>query len=363
MSVRRAIVDADTSTMNVRAFCAQHGVSTWFFYDLRRRHGAGQAVLEPRSRAPKAVPNRTGNDLEDEIVRARKQLEDAGLDNGPFSIQDRLGDMGLRSPSVATIWRVLSRRGLIEPDPSKKPKRAVRRFVAERANECWQIDATHWHLADGSWVEIINVIDDCSRVLIASVAVTTCTAAGAFAAIAAGAARWGLPERVLSDNGSPFVALRPGLHDLGVATTTSRPYHPQTCGKVERFHQTLKLRLAIRPAETLEELQAELDVFIRIYNYERRHRGIGRRTPNSVWESTPRSGPSDRPVGTPTKVSSSTVTEGRAWVGDNVISVGARHNGAALTALRTGAHIHLFVGGRLVRNITIVDGQKRYPLA
>ena len=137
MSLRRAIVEASLDGLNVRTFCATHGISTWFFYDLRRRYRAeGDAVLEPRARAPQRVPNRTRLEVEDAIVAVRKELVSVGLDCGPATIHYHLaGRLGAQLvPSEATIWRVLSRAGCITPQPEKAPRHAYRSFTAERAN-------------------------------------------------------------------------------------------------------------------------------------------------------------------------------------------------------------------------------------
>jgi transposase InsO family protein len=371
MSVRRAIVDADVSRLNVSEFCRVHRVSTWLFYNLRRRHAAdGDAALEPLSRAPKRVANKIPVAVGDRIVLLRKQLADDGLDNGPATIRFHLQRLDGWSPSEATIWRVLKQRGFINPQPRKAPKHAYRRFVAERANECWQIDATKWWLADGTMIEIINVIDDCTRVLIASIAVPTCTTANSWDALCLGAQRWGWPERVLSDNGLAFRGpadnggLLPALAALGIEDRHSRPYHPQTCGKVERFHQTLKLHLASRdPATTLAELQAELDRFTQRYNHHRPHRAIGRRFPADVWHETPRSGPASHALGIPTTTSTTVVTtDGRISIATRTrISIGAAHAGQTATTVITGNHAHVFIHGRLIRQLTINPNTRDQP--
>jgi transposase InsO family protein len=371
MSVRRAIVDADVSTLNVSEFCRVHGVSTWLFYSLRRRHALqGDVALEPLSRAPKRVANKIPAMVGDRIVLLRKQLADDGLDNGPATIRFHLQRLDGWSPSEATIWRVLKQRGFINPEPRKAPKHAYRRFVAERANECWQIDATKWELADGTTIEIINVIDDCSRVLVASVAVSTCTTANSWDALCAGAQRWGWPERVLSDNGLAFRGpagnggLLPALAALGIEDRHSRPYHPQTCGKVERFHQTLKRYLATRdPAETLAELQADLDWFIERYNHHRPHRAIGRRFPADVWHATPRSGPASHAVGTPTTTSTATVTaDGRISIARLTrVGIGVAYAGQTATTVITGTNAHVFINGRLIRQLTINPNTRDQP--
>ena len=133
MSVRRAIVEVDASTVNVSEFCRLHGVSRWTFYEVRARHAAeGEAALEPRSRAPLRVANRTGADVEDLVVAARKRLADDGLDCGAATIRFHLLAAGVRSPSESTVWRILTRRGFVTPEPRKRPRPPVRRFAADR---------------------------------------------------------------------------------------------------------------------------------------------------------------------------------------------------------------------------------------
>lgn len=369
MSVRRLVVAVDPATLNVTAFCREHGISTWFFWDLRRRYAReGEAVLEPGSRAPHRVANRISAEIEDEIVAVRKELAEAGLDAGPttigFHLRRRLGDELV--PSDSGIWRVLSRRGFITPDPSKAPKHAGRSFEAERANECWQIDDTGWELADGTPVKIVNIIDDRSRVVVASVAGLSCTAAAAFSAFSSGAARWGWPARFLSDNAKAFRhGLADALAQLGITAGHSRPYHPQTCGKVERFHQTLKRYLAAQdPPETLEDLQAQLDTFAELYNHQRPHRSLGRAFPAAVWHATPKAGPTNEPLGTPTTIRdltvqpNGTIDAGRRYQ----ISLGATHAGRRVTVVITGLNAHVFDQGQLIRALTLDPTRRVQPL-
>jgi transposase InsO family protein len=368
MSVRRLIVEVDLEGLNVTQFCREHGVSTWFFYDLRRRFALeGDRALEPRSRAPHRVANRISGEIEDLIVSVRKDLTDRGLDAGPASIWSSLNaDANVATvPSESTIWRVLTARGLIVAEPRKAPKHAGKRFVAERANECWQTDDTGWSLADGTEVKILNVVDDHSRLLVASVAAFSVTGAFALAVFAAAAAILGWPTRFLSDNAKAFRhVLADALGGLGVAATHSRARHPQTNGKVERFHQTLKRWLAKQPAaETLEELQAQLDVFRFIYNHQRPHRSIGRQHPAEIWTTAPKSGPATRPLGTRTHlyqgiVNGGTLRLGSAWR----ISLGAAHNHQRALAIVTGHHCHVFVNGRLARALTLNPDRVDQPL-
>lgn len=366
MSVRRLIVEVEVDGLNVAEFCRQHGVSRWFFYDLRGRFTTeGEEALESRSRIPKTVANRTPVWVEDLIIEHRKELQSKGLDAGPATIAFHLQTRGVEPPSEATIWRVLSRRGFVSPEPSKAPKHANRSFSAERANECWQIDDTPWCLADGTAVEIINLVDDCTRVLTASKAALACNTETAFAAFCDGAHTWGWPARFLSDNAQEFRhGLAAALRPLGIKAGHSRPYHPQTCGKVERLHQTLKKWLAAQPlASTLDELQNQLDQFQNIYNHQRPHRSLGRRFPAQVFAQTPQAGPADRPLGDPTTIHRVKVINGTCSIGQRlIISVGAVHTGQTATIIITGTACHLFIEGNLIRQLTLNPNRRTQPL-
>jgi transposase InsO family protein len=278
---------------SVKEVCESHDISRSWLYELIARYREhGDEGLTPQSKRPRSSPTRVPATIEDEIVALRKELTDLGVDAGAHTIHYHLQRRHRRRrravPSVATIWRVLSRRGFVTPQPQKRPKSSWRRFQAELPNECWQADTTHWALADGTDVEILNVIDDHSRLLVASRAFVTAKAADVVETFHQGASELGFPASMLTDNGAIFTAeTRRGacaieleLLALGVDYKHSRPYHPQTCGKVERFHQTLKRWLAKqRPAATVAGLQAKLDRFRAYYNTVRPHRALGRRTP------------------------------------------------------------------------------------
>jgi transposase InsO family protein len=294
---------------SVKEVCESHGISRSWLYELIGRYREhGEVGLKPQSKRPRSSPTRVPASVEDEIIALRKELTELGVDAGAHTIHYHLQirhqprRQSVPSvPSVATIWRVLSRRGFVTPQPQKRPKSSWRRFQAELPNECWQADVTHWALADGTEVEILNIIDDHSRLLVASRAFGTAKAADVVETFHHGAAELGFPASMLTDNGAIFTAeARNGacameleLLALGVDYKHSRPYHPQTCGKVERFHQTLKKWLAKqRRARTVAGLQAQLDRFRRYYNQVRPHRALGRRTPTQAFaartKATPR---------------------------------------------------------------------------
>src|SRR5438093_831684 len=139
-------------------------VSRQWVHELLRRYDAeGEIGLEPRSRRPRSSPTQTPDALEEQIVELRKALVDQGLDAGAHTIAFHLGQRMDAVPSVATIWRILLRRGFVTPQPQKRPRSSFVRFQAELPNERWQADITHWALADGGDTEVCNVIDDHSR--------------------------------------------------------------------------------------------------------------------------------------------------------------------------------------------------------
>ena len=364
MSLRRAIIEADAASMNVTEFCRSHGVSTWFFWDLRRRHRReGDAVVEPKSRAPHHPAGRTPLEVEEAIVRCRKELGDAGWDCGPASIAFTLRELpGV--PSEATIWRILSQRGLIVASPSKAPKHAGRSWTAERANECWALDDWTWALADGTEVQILDVLDDHSRYAVASTAMPTCTGAASFDVLATAASYLGWPQRFWSDNARAFTAtLAAAVAVLGVAASHTRPYSPRSNGKVERFHQTVRQWLSKQPpAATIEELQAQLDLFRLHYNTRRPHRALSRRVPADVWHHAPKSGPADRALTAPTTVYRSTVHAGGAYAGRYKIAIGTAHNRRPAVTVITGTDGHVFIDGRLIRHLKIDPNRRSQPL-
>jgi len=268
---------------------------------LARYRRDGPAALEPKSHRPGACPHQVDQAVIDAILELRAQLSGTGWDAGPQTILHHLAGRFDKTPSRVTVWRILKRQGLITPEPHKRPKASFVRFEAELPNELWQTDATAWHLADSSKVEVLNLIDDHSRLCLASVAVRTVKAADALQTFYSAVEEYGPPARFLSDNAAVFsgksqcgrVALESELDRLGIQCVRSTPYHPQTCGKVERFHQTLKLFLAKQaPAESLAHLQLQLDAFRTIYNQQRPHRALDGRTPLQAFHARLKASPS-----------------------------------------------------------------------
>lgn len=305
MDMGRYVVEAVVvEGRRVAEVARAHGVHrSWIYKLLARYRQGGFEALEPRSRRPHSSPNQIPAEVEDRIVFIRKTLSDEGLDAGGETILYHLSTKMETPPSLSTIWRVLRRRGFVSPQPKKRPRSAMLRFEADLPNECWQSDFTHWQLQDGTDVEILNFLDDHSRLVICSRVVGSTNAQNVVETFQECGKRYGLPASVLTDNGRVYTTSRYGnkvLFELfcdreGIVHKRSTPYHPQTCGKVERFHQTLKKYLANQPpAIDCQELQQQIDRFVRYYNDHRPHRGIGRQIPRKVYEQKIKARPADQ---------------------------------------------------------------------
>jgi transposase InsO family protein len=358
----------------------QYGVSRrWVITLVQRFLDEGEVGLEPRSRRPKRSPRRLEAAVENEIVALRKHLVDIGQDAGPHTIAFHLERRHGTAPSPSTIWRVLTRRGFVTPEPHKRPKSSYTHFEADQPNERWQLDITHWTLGDGTDVEILNVIDDHSRLAIASDVRRVFKAADVLASFQKAAATWGTPAGVLSDNGAVFtgiprghgrVALELELITLGVTFRHSRPYHPQTCGKVERFHQTVKNWLRTRPpARSIRVLQAQLDRFRRYYNTQRPHRALGRRTPTEAYTARPKAIPLPAPIIDPHfRVRRDRINSGVVTLRHNSrlhhVALGRQHSGQRVLILTRDLDIRIITeSGELLRQLTLDPSRDYQPLA
>lgn len=275
----------------------------WVHTLLTRYRLHGPDGLEPRSRAPHTRPSTTTQPVRQEILRLRRTLTTDGADAGPLTIAWHLERAGLHAPSSSTIRRILHAEGLIDPAPTTRPRSSYRRFQAELPNECWQADITHAYLASDHRVEILDVLDDHSRYLLHLQASAAFSGPLVVEAMNTLISTNGPPASTLTDNGLVFTArfavrkgARNGFEKLlqahRIRQKNGRPGHPQTQGKIERFHQTLHRWLNARPRPgTLKDLQAQLDQFRHWYNTARPHRAIGRRTPQQAYTALPKATP------------------------------------------------------------------------
>jgi transposase InsO family protein len=308
MSKARVVVlEVTSGHLSVTAAAQAYGLSRQHIYRLldRYRQG-GLEAIDPRSRRPASNPRAVPDEVIIAVVRLREQLVADGLDAGPITLQGHLARQGLPVPSTSTIRRILDHHGLITPQPRKRPRSSYHRFQADQPNQCWQSDFTHWALADCSDVEILNWLDDHSRYLLSCTAYHRVTGPDVVASFTTTATEFGLPAATLTDNGSVYTSRFTHGHNdferliasLGITHKNGHPGHPQTQGKIERFHQTLKRWLAARPhPATLADLQTLLDAFTVIYNTERTHRALPpATTPAQAYLARPKAHPSSQPT-------------------------------------------------------------------
>ena len=304
--VRLAIVQwpDDAPRGSVTTFCAEYGISRKTFYEIRQRvrDDGPAAALEPRTRRPRSSPTRIVDEMKRQALAVRAALESSGLDFGPISVHDKMRSLRMvPAPSPASLARIFRDAGVARWEPKKKPRSAFRRFVYPAPNACWQLDATEYVLTGGRKCVVFQLIDDHSRYAVASHVAWGETAEAAVVVVSKGITAHGVPQRLLSDNGTALNPSRRGyfgqlviyVTSLGVEAITGKPYKPTTQGKNERFHQTLFRYLDKQPlAATLEQLQAQVDQFDVIYNTERPHQGLpGRITPQQAWDATPKADP------------------------------------------------------------------------
>src|SRR5439155_448821 len=177
----------------------------------------------------RSCSHQTSSEVQAKVLRLRHELVDAGHDAGPDTIAHHLIGQVERLPSVATVWRILKRNGLITPQPHKRPRSSFIRFEAKLPNETWQMDATPWQLADASPVEILNFLDDNSRVLINSTSFLTVKAADVVHAFYSASTRFGLPASASAGPRSLPPARSPFATWAGSVTSRWGP-HPGTAG-------------------------------------------------------------------------------------------------------------------------------------
>jgi putative transposase len=371
-----ATLAAGVQIGNVAAWCRDHGVPVRTFYRHRARWRAEQD-LSPRSRRPHRSPGESPPDLVVWICKLRHEL---APDNGAEFIRDALARIVAEHspawslPSRSTINRVLARHDLLDRNPKKRPRSSWRRFAYARPRDCYQIDATEIRLADGTPVVVFDVLDDCTRMLVACHAARAETAQAAIAAIGKAITAHGAPALVLSDNDTAYTSRM--LTNAGPSRFTravtahgtrlihSSPYHPQTCGKVERHHQTLQRWLVTQPTpHSLRQLQRLLDTYRAYYNTRRPHSALGRHTPQHAWTTAlAHGGPSQPPQQTDATVHRPRVTAtGTIRIGPYRIGIGTRYRGHALTAIRDTNRITIYnPDGHPIATITPPNNPRSY---
>lgn len=350
---------------------------SWVSRLVQRWRSEGDVAFEPRSRRPATRPGATPPDTVDLVLELRRHLTEAGLDAGADTVVWHLEHYHHITLSRATVYRILRRHRLTAVEPAKRPKSSYIRFQADLPNETWQADFTHHRLADGTDTEILCWIDDHSRLAISVTVHRRVTGPIVVNAFTAAIETHGIPASTLTDNGMVFTTRLSGgrggrngfehlLDSLGVVQKNSRPNHPTTCGKVERFHQTLKKWLRAQPTPTtIRALQTQIDAFVDIYNQHRPHRSLPHHTTPAIAYTT-------RPRATPAGIHTPHARVRRDRVnGGNItlriagqlhhIGIGRPHNGTPILMLIDDLDIRIIhaTTGQLIRTLTI-NPQRRY---
>lgn len=282
--------------VNVRELCRRFNVSPKTVYKWIRRERE-EGSLENRSRRPHRSPGRMAAAMEGKILSMRQQYRGWGA----RKIKTRLEVLGNRNVPVASaIHRVLQRNGAIDGGEGLKHQ-AWHRFEHEAPNQLWQMDFKGWFRTnDGTHCHPLTVMDDHSRYVVCLEACRNQQGETVQLKLTETFRRYGLPERMTMDNGSPwggddgsgYTPLTAWLIRLGVAVSHSRPYHPQTQGKDERFHRTLDVELlGWQQFRNLEHVQRQLEPYRHVYNHERPHQALGMNVPASRYQISRRSFP------------------------------------------------------------------------
>ena len=357
-----------------------YGLSRSWVYELVARYRAeGDAAFEPQSRRPQARPRQTPAATAELVVNLRRSLTRQGLDAGPVTIAWHLEHHHQIRLSRATIYRIVRRAELVTPEPANKPRSSYIRFQAEQPNETWQSDFTHWRLADSRDVEILTWLDDHSRYALSVTAHTRVTGPAVVSTFQAATQQHGIPFSTLTDNGLVFTtrfahggrtsrnAFETELVRLRVRQKNSRPNHPTTCGKVERFQQTMKRWLHARPAaSTINELQTQLDRFVDHYNHQRPHRSLPHHgTPAVAYQSRPKAAPDHQPDSEHRVRYDRVDKAGKVTLRHNSrlhhIGIGRPHAGTPIILLIHDLDIRIIhaATGEIIRTLTL-DPERQY---
>lgn len=294
------VLQAMVCDLSFIELCSRYGISRKTGYKwLGRYRDGGLSRLEDLSRKPRVQPVRLNSEMEEKIVALRLKHSVWGARKLRKLLEI---DGAAPLPARSTIHAVLKRNGLVDPETSLKSKPFIR-FERDTPNSLWQMDFKGWFHTLDRPCHPLTILDDHSRFNITLAALPGEKTKLVQAKLEEAFVRYGLPDAILTDNGSPwgsdwnhrFTLLGTWLMRLGVEHIHSRPYHPQTQGKEERFHRTLKLEvISRRQWRGLEQCQEEFDIWRAHYNTQRPHEGISDHFPAELYRHSQR-----RYTGTP----------------------------------------------------------------
>lgn len=294
MSLRSEFIHlAKTKDVNISELCRRFGISRKTGYKwLKRFREEGESGLADRSRRPRHSPQRSPAELEAAVVGVRQEHPAWG-GRKIKAYLERKGHPTLPSPS--TITEILRRNDKIDAEEARKHQ-PFQRFEMEQPNQLWQMDFKgYFAIEEGGYCHPLSVLDDHSRFLLGLKACPNETRQTVQEQLSSIFRSYGLPERMLMDNGSPWGDDRDSPHTiltawlirLGIQISHGRPYHPQTQGKDERLHRTLKDELLSRHTMVnLPQCQWHFDRWRDIYNYERPHEALDMQPPVSRYQAS-----------------------------------------------------------------------------
>ncbi len=288
---------ANKEDCNFSQLCKRFNISRPTGYKWLNRYDEKDiSSLEDHSKKPHHSKYKTSSKVKKLILDLRKQH----ISWGGRKLKRRLEDLGYKNiPSATTIGNILKRNGIIDDEASRKAKPFIR-FEHPNPNDLWQMDFKGWFNMDTRRCYPLTVLDDHSRYSIVLKACLHERTEVVQSALIEAFRRYGLPKRMTMDNGSPWAgherkqltALTAWLIRLGIKVSHSRPYHPQTQGKDERFHRTMKVELLNHNYYSdLEEVTIAFNAWQHIYNTQRPHEALNMDTPISRYKQSPRSYP------------------------------------------------------------------------
>lgn len=302
MSARREFVSlAAQSGANVRELCRRYGISPTTAYKWLQRGADAAETYQDRSRRPLRSPRRTPAEVEQMVLEIRDAHPAWNARKIRRLLEWRGG--GVQVPAASTIGQILKRHGRISEAASQAAQR-WQRFEHEAPNELSQIDFKGFFETGQGRCYPLTMLDDHSRYAQILQACTNERTETVQAQLIQSFRRFGLPRRMNMDRGNPWgnangerhTHLTVWLMQLGIGISHSRPRHPQTNGKEERFHRTLKAELlGSRWFATMAEVQAAFDAWREVYNHERPHEALGLEVPASRYRASARPYPEQLP--------------------------------------------------------------------
>lgn len=291
---RREFAQAALECSNFSALCREYGITRRTGMKWKARYEA-QEPLSDRSRRPNSSPTRTPEAVERRILELR--TENPGW--GAKTLRKVLENQGEQNlPCVKTVNNILHRHGCISPEESQK-RQPFTRYEKEKCNMMWQTDFKgEFRMEDNNYCYPLTIIDDHSRFSI-KIAPRLSTKNVVIPVFTEVFHEYGLPDSILSDNGSQFAGFRKGytqferwLMDLDILPIHGRIKHPQTQGKIERFHRTMKQELLNHVSiSNIDDAEAQFWDWREKYNNIRPHEALGMKTPGQVYIASPRAYP------------------------------------------------------------------------